>query len=45
MVFEWIFLPILQKFIMKNKEAKASEGNSPRMNENTISFLYIINFK
>jgi hypothetical protein len=36
-VFERFLLPIVQKKYLYCKEAKASEGDSPRMSENTIS--------
>jgi hypothetical protein len=35
--FERILLPIVKQNINKNREAKASEGDRPRMSENTIS--------
>jgi hypothetical protein len=35
--FERILLPIVKQNINKNREVKASEGDRPRMNENTIS--------
>jgi len=36
-VFERFLLPIVQKECLQYKEAKASEGDSPRMSENTVS--------
>ncbi len=41
-VFERFLLPIVNKKYSNNKEAKASQGDSPRMSENTISCLNTI---
>ncbi len=38
-VSERFLLPIVIKPIFNNKEAKASEGDSPRMSEDTISAI------
>ncbi len=42
MVFERLFLPIVLQQNIKYQEAKSSEGDSPRMSENAISFLILL---